>query len=108
MIRRTLQAGTRCSCARGYSTAYRVPTIFAPATGRAKTAIAILRISGPDALLVWDRMTIAPRSATLGASTSKLSSPRAPVARKATLRRIIDPTTGEVLDQGIVLYFPRT
>ncbi|ORY80699.1 tRNA modification GTPase TrmE [Leucosporidium creatinivorum] len=84
------------------------PTIFAPATGRGKTAISILRISGPDALNVWRKMTKPPRKplqeeqAVVAAS----SPPRDPPARRAMLRRIVHPTTDEVLDEGIVLYFP--
>ncbi|KAI5479770.1 tRNA modification GTPase [Pseudohyphozyma bogoriensis] len=87
------------------------PTIFAPATGRGKTAIAILRISGPDALDVWHRMTRPPRTASTSDVKGKRPAlvervRRDPVPRKACLRRIVHPETEEVLDEGIVLYFP--
>ncbi|KAM0749865.1 P-loop containing nucleoside triphosphate hydrolase protein [Meredithblackwellia eburnea MCA 4105] len=88
------------------------PTIFAPATGRAKSAISILRVSGPDSVKVWYQMTRPPRQSKLGkvdkkdkgkGRESRLEEPK---PRVATLRRIVHPTTGEVLDEGIVLYFP--
>ncbi|KWU44682.1 tRNA modification GTPase TrmE [Rhodotorula sp. JG-1b] len=78
----------------------RLPTIFAPATGKGKSAIAILRISGDDALQVWRRMTASPR-------TRKRSEVEEPPERKAVLRKIVHPETDEVLDEGVVLYFPR-
>lgn len=75
------------------------PTIFAPATGKGKSAIAILRISGDDALQVWRRMTVSPRS------RKRLKED--PPERRAVLRKIVHPETDEVLDEGVVLYFPR-
>lgn len=101
---------------------YKQPTIYAPATGRSKQAISILRITGPDVLVVWDRMTRSPSSKIKGKSSEivegkkeveagKLAGVRGkgrrmPEERKAILRRIIHPKTGEVLDEGIVIYFP--
>lgn len=29
------------------------------------------------------------------------------IPRKATLRKIVDPSTGEILDNGVVLWFPQ-
>ncbi|GAA5990684.1 hypothetical protein JCM10908_003188 [Rhodotorula pacifica] len=78
----------------------RLPTIFAPATGKGKSAIAILRISGDDALEVWRRMTVSPKS-------RRRSKEAEPPERKAVLRKIVHPETNEVLDEGVVLYFPR-
>lgn len=90
------------------STSTSEPTIFAPATGRGKTAISILRISGPDALNVWRTMTKLPRKPLQEEGRVVAASPAArdPPARRAMLRRIVHPTTDEVLDEGIVLYFP--
>ncbi|GAA5911017.1 hypothetical protein JCM8208_003958 [Rhodotorula glutinis] len=79
---------------------FRLPTIFAPATGKGKSAISILRISGPDALEVWRQMTLPARGRTQSDRTR-----REPPERKAVLRRIVAPD-GEVLDEGVVLYFP--
>ncbi|TNY23352.1 hypothetical protein DMC30DRAFT_32710 [Rhodotorula diobovata] len=76
------------------------PTIFAPATGMGKSAISILRISGPDALEVWRRMTLPARGRTQSERTRS-----EPPVRRAVLRRIVAPD-GELLDEGVVLYFP--
>ncbi|SCZ92643.1 BZ3500_MvSof-1268-A1-R1_Chr5-2g08061 [Microbotryum saponariae] len=78
------------------------PTIFAPATARGKAAISILRISGPEALTVWHQCTEPPHLKAPG----KRSSSHNPPERKAVLRKILHPQSREVLDHGIVIYFP--
>jgi tRNA modification GTPase len=65
-----------------------LPTIFALSSGPGRAGVAVVRISGPAACLALDRMA-APR----------------PPPRYAALRRIRQPLTGELLDQGLVLYF---
>ncbi len=65
------------------------PTIFALSSGRPPAAIAVVRVSGPRA----------------GAALEKLIG-RVPEARKAALARVRDPTTGEVIDEALVLWFP--
>ncbi|KAG0665376.1 mitochondrial splicing system protein [Rhodotorula mucilaginosa] len=80
----------------------RLPTIFAPATGKGKSAIAILRISGDDALEVWRRMTASPRTRRRFKREVE-----EPPERRAVLRKIVHPETDEVLDEGVVVYFPR-
>lgn len=69
------------------------PTIFALSTPPGRAGIAVVRVSGPKA----------------GPLIDALAPPR-PKERRAALRRIRDPDTGEVLDEGLVLYFaaPRT
>jgi tRNA modification GTPase len=64
-------------------------TIYAPATAPGRAAIAIVRISGPEA------------GAALNALIGRLPSPR--VARHVRLR---DPATGEDIDDGLALWFP--
>jgi tRNA modification GTPase len=64
-------------------------TIFAPGTGAGRSAIAVVRVSGPEV------------RALLVDVTGALPAPRA--ARLATLR---DPETGEALDRGLTLFFP--
>jgi tRNA modification GTPase len=64
-------------------------TIFALSSGRPPAAIAILRISGPRAGLA------------LKALTGRLPQPR-----HATLARVRDPAGGEVIDEGLALWFP--
>ncbi len=68
-------------------------TIFALSSGPGRAGVAVVRISGPDAGDVADRM-VAPR----------------PGNRHAALRRVRDPDTGEALDEALVLWLagPRT
>ena len=64
-------------------------TIFAPATAAGRAAVAVLRISGPDAR----------RAVTLLAGSL-------PPPRVAQRRRLIDPQSGDALDEGLILWFP--
>lgn len=68
-------------------------TIFALSSAPGRAGVAVVRISGPNAGDVADRMA-APR----------------PGNRHAALRRVRDPDTGEVLDEALVLWLagPRT
>lgn len=65
-------------------------TIFAPATAAGRAGVAVIRISGPDA------------ATAVRAITGK----RLPDQRVAALRSILDPDLGEVIDRGLVLWFP--
>jgi len=67
-------------------------TIFALSSGQPPAAIAVLRISGPDAL-------DAARAVTGRAL---------PESRQAVLRRFTDPATGETIDEGLLIWFPAT
>jgi len=64
-------------------------TIFALSSGRPPAAIAVIRISGPDARLGL--------VATCG---------RIPEPRRATLARLRDPGSHELIDEALVLWFP--
>jgi tRNA modification GTPase len=64
-------------------------TIFALSSGVGRCGVAVIRICGPAAGRVLDRMA-----------------PPRPRARHAALRHVKDPITGEVLDQALVLWFP--
>jgi len=64
-------------------------TIFAPATARGRAGVAIVRVSGPAAGTVLERLS------------GDLPPPR--LARFAALS---DPATGEAIDQALVLWFP--
>jgi tRNA modification GTPase len=64
-------------------------TIFALSSGRPPAAIAVVRMSGPHA----------------GAALERLIG-RIPAARRATLARLRHPATGEVIDEGLALWFP--
>ncbi|KAK9897478.1 tRNA modification GTPase TrmE [Cystobasidium minutum MCA 4210] len=76
---------------------YRTPTIYAPATPPGKSAIAVVRIAGPQVSKVW-QATRSPRNGK--------HKPWPPPARKAVLRDIYDAATQQKLDQGLVIYFP--
>lgn len=65
-------------------------TIFAPATAPGRAGIAVFRLSGPGA----------------GAALEKLTGTAPPPARRAARRVFRDPVGGEVLDDGIALWFP--
>ncbi|CAG8487747.1 10735_t:CDS:10 [Diversispora eburnea] len=70
-------------------------TIFALSTAQGKAGIAIIRISGPNASQAVKEMV-------LKQSLKK----KFPIPRKATGRFIVHPITGEMLDHGLVLWFP--
>ncbi len=66
------------------------PTIFAPATAAGRAAVAMVRVSGPQA----------------ASALTKLSGQALPPPRCATLTRLRDPVTSDVLDEALVLWFP--
>lgn len=65
-------------------------TIFAPATAPGRSGVAVIRISGPAA----------------GRTVTELTGRSLPLPRRATLAVLHDPASGEVLDRGLVLWFP--
>lgn len=64
-------------------------TIFAPATASGKAGVAVIRVSGPQALEAVKKMTAI----------------KTPVPRKAMFSEIHTPD-GTAVDNGLVLYFP--
>ncbi|KAG6375056.1 tRNA modification GTPase TrmE [Boletus reticuloceps] len=66
-------------------------TIYALSTPPGKGGIAVVRVSGPDACKVWKAVTRPVRGSTID---------KLPTPRLAELRHIIDPLTGEKLDDG--------
>jgi tRNA modification GTPase len=64
-------------------------TIFALSSGRPPAAIAVIRVSGPHARVALEKM--------IG---------RVPEPRRAALARVRDPATGDVIDEGLALWFP--
>ncbi|MBB2960332.1 tRNA uridine-5-carboxymethylaminomethyl(34) synthesis GTPase MnmE [Methylobacterium sp. R2-1] len=64
-------------------------TIFAPASGFGRAAVAVVRISGPVA----------------GAALDLLAGGR-PEPRRLSLRRLRDPDSQEILDQALVAWLP--
>ncbi|HWP27320.1 MAG TPA: tRNA uridine-5-carboxymethylaminomethyl(34) synthesis GTPase MnmE [Xanthobacteraceae bacterium] len=64
-------------------------TIFALSSGRPPAAIAVVRISGPGARFALETMV-----------------GRVPEPRRATLARVRNPNSSEIIDEGLVLWFP--
>ena len=64
-------------------------TIFALSSGRPPAAIAVVRLSGPNARIALQKLT-----------------GRLPEPRKAALVRVRDPESGEVIDEALALWFP--
>ena len=64
-------------------------TIFALSSGRPPAAIAVVRISGPRARVALEQLV-----------------GRVPQPRRASLARVHDPATGDVIDEGLALWFP--
>lgn len=65
-------------------------TIFAPATGFGRAGIAVIRISGPRSRDVL----------------SELTGGTVPEPRRASVRKLVDPVEGDVLDEALVLWLP--
>lgn len=66
-----------------------IDTIYAPATAPGRSAVAVLRLSGPRT-----------------SDVLRLLIGSLPEPRRASLRRLRDPATEGVLDDGLVLWFP--
>lgn len=66
-----------------------IPTIFALATAPGRAGVAVVRVSGPGS----------------GEALSALTGKPPPAPRMATLVRLRDPSTGEALDDALVLRF---
>ena len=64
-------------------------TIFALSSGRPPVAVAVVRISGPRASFALEKL--------IG---------RVPAARRASLARLRHPATGDLIDEGLALWFP--
>jgi tRNA modification GTPase len=65
-------------------------TIFALATAPGRAAVAVMRLSGPEA----------------GAAVRALTGRPLPRPRQAGLRRLSDPASGEAIDEALLLWFP--
>lgn len=64
-------------------------TIFAYCSGESVSGVAVLRVSGPECRIVSERM---------------IGKPLRP--RHAHFQRFVSPVDGEVIDEGIVIFFP--
>ncbi|XP_051791389.1 tRNA modification GTPase GTPBP3, mitochondrial [Erpetoichthys calabaricus] len=67
-------------------------TIFALSSGRGKCGVAVIRVSGPASAFCLSQLTRMKQGL--------------PPPRTAVLHSISDPNSGEVLDRGLLLWFP--
>ena len=73
-------------------------TIFALSSGPlSKTGVAVIRISGPDSRRCLETLITKDHDSRV---------PTFPEARRASLRKLYDPKTKDVLDHALVLWFP--
>ena len=72
-----------------YASLGRDETIFALSSGIGKSAVSVIRISGPRSRQILESMT------------SGHATPR-----QARLTKVRDPESGEIVDQGLALWFP--
>ncbi|KAI8334052.1 tRNA modification GTPase GTPBP3, mitochondrial-like protein [Blakeslea trispora] len=79
---------------RFYATTIRPQTIYALSSSPGKAGVAVIRISGKNAKECITSMTLPSQS-------KSITDPR-----QAYFRRIRHPFSGEVLDRGLVLWFP--
>ena len=66
-------------------------TVFALSSGHGKCGVAVIRVSGP---LCSDAVR----------NICKIN--ELPLARQAVLKRLFNPTSNEMIDKAIVLWFP--
>jgi tRNA modification GTPase len=66
-------------------------TFFALASAAGRAGVAVVRLSGPSAGIVFRRLC---------------QPALVPVARQATLRALVHPKSGAVIDRALVLWFP--
>lgn len=74
-------------------------TIFALATPPGRGGIGVVRISGPDASKVWKHMLVSHRTG------KSMSLPGKNLPRQLFRCRIVHPVTGDVIDDGMAVYF---
>lgn len=71
-------------------------TIYALSTPPGKGGVAIVRVSGPDALLVWDKMV---------RSHDPKKGMKTPTPWKMQRCRIVHPENETLIDDGLAVYF---
>jgi hypothetical protein len=74
-------------------------TIYALATPPGRGGIGVVRISGADANKVWKHMLVSHKRGT------SMSLPVKDSPRQLFRCRIVHPVTGEVIDDGMAVYF---
>jgi hypothetical protein len=91
-------------------------TIYALSTAPAKSGVAIIRISGPDALHVWQRMVRSTRAThtqnkherhepNRDRNDETRSQQLLPETWKLQRCHVVDPQTSELLDDALAVFF---
>jgi len=95
-------------------------TIYALSTAPAKSGVAIIRVSGPDALHVWQGMVRSTRTAHTNQNEhARTHEPNRDRVRNHEIRsqqllpetwklqrcHVVDPQTSELLDDALAVYF---
>lgn len=99
-------------------------TIYALSTPPAKSGVAVIRISGPDALHVWQRMVRSTRAAHTNQDKDNPTPKRTPKPNRERERtrtrnnetsrpeawklqrcHVVDPQTSELLDDALAVFF---
>ena len=93
-------------------------TIYALSTAPAKSGVAIIRVSGPDALHVWQRMVRSTRATHTNQSEPERTHqpnrdrnnetrPQQLLPETWKLQRchVVDPQTSELLDDALAVFF---
>jgi tRNA modification GTPase len=89
---------------------YDSDTIYALSSGgggSVATAIAVIRISGPQSFTVLDQLMNCPQWGNREECPKTSKQQTIPRARYASIRNLYDPRDGSALDQALVLTFPR-
>jgi len=89
---------------------YDSDTIYALSSGgggSVATAIAVIRVSGPQSFTVLDQLMNCPQRGNREECHKTRKQQTIPRARYASIRNLYDPRDGSALDQALVLTFPR-
>ena len=80
-------------------------TIYALSTPPGKSGVALIRVSGPEALSVWERMVRSTRGARDKGDQGTKPSPRLPEPWKMQRCHILDPHSSDTLDEALAVFF---
>ncbi len=86
-------------------------TVYALSTPPGKSGVAVIRVSGPEALSVWQRMVRSTRGPRLARDKDDEGSarpgppPLLPEPWKLERCHILDPHTSELLDEALAVFF---
>ena len=80
-------------------------TIYALSTPPGKSGVALIRVSGPEALSVWQRMVRSTRGARDKGDQGSKPSPRLPEPWKMQRCHILDPHSSDILDEALAVFF---